>query len=300
MFTHEQLLALLSALPDPTFILTRSGRYIAIFGGSDTRYYHNGHNLVGRLITEVVDQEKANWILSQIQKTLDGNGLQIVEYSLAGNDIKGLNDEGPEESIWFEGRIQKLNFRIDGEEAVLWVASNITARHHLEEQLREQSETDPLTGLANRRKLIQSMKGHHDLYTRYRIPTAILAFDIDYLKNINDQHGHLIGDKVIIALANVCKKELRATDLPARFGGDEFVVLLPQTDVQHAYRMAERIREQAARTFCELNITGTNASVSIGLSEFHPEDLNAEAALDRADNALYSAKMQGRNRVVIF
>ncbi|MFZ1492164.1 MAG: hypothetical protein WAU60_01990 [Candidatus Competibacter denitrificans] len=91
MFIPEQLLAVLAALPDPTFILTRSGRYVAVFGGSDSRYYHDGTNLVGRFITEVVDQERAAWILSCIEKTLDSNGLQIVEYGLAGNDIKSLS-----------------------------------------------------------------------------------------------------------------------------------------------------------------------------------------------------------------
>jgi diguanylate cyclase (GGDEF)-like protein len=300
MFTNDEFLAILATLPDPAFILTRSGRYVAVYGGSDSRYYHDGHNLVGRLISDVVDQEKATWVLSHIEKTLASEGLQFVEYSLAGNDIKGLHDQGPERPIWFEARIQKLNFLVDGEEAVLWVASNITHRHDLQEQLRTQSETDPLTGLANRRKLMKSIKSSYEIYTRYRIPTSILAFDIDNLKNINDQHGHLIGDKVITALAAVCKKELRATDLPARFGGDEFVVLLPQTDLHHAESMAERIRQQAALTFRDLNIMGANASVSIGLSEFHSEDTHFEQALDRADNALYKAKTQGRNRVVVF
>lgn len=273
MFTTEQLLAILASLPDPAFILTRSGRYIAVFGGSDLRYYHNGSHLIGLSISDVLNPEKAAWFLEQVERTLLGDGLQIIEYSLSGKDIKGISEEGPQEPIWFEGRIQKLNFPIEGEETVLWVASNITARHELEEQLRAQSETDPLTGLANRRRLMESLKSNHELYSRYRIPTSILAFDIDNLKKINDQHGHLVGDTVIVALANVFKNEFRTTDLPARFGGDEFIVILPQTDLQHAKLMAERIRLQALSTFRALAIDGPNATVSIGLSEFYPNDI---------------------------
>ena len=271
---------------------------MAVFGGSDLRYYHNGCSLVGSSISDVLNPEKATWFLDQIEKTLLDGGLQIVEYSLSGKDIKGLDSEGPQDPIWFEGRIQKLNFPASGEETVLWVASNITARHDLEEQLRAQSETDPLTGLANRRKLMDSLRKNYELYSRYRIPTSVLAFDIDNLKKINDQHGHLIGDTVIGALANIFKSEFRTTDLPARFGGDEFIVLLPQTDLQHAKVMAERIRQQAVSTFKALNIAGPNATVSIGLSEFNPTDTSFEGALDRADNALYRAKELGRNQVI--
>lgn len=297
-FSSEQLSAILATLPDPAFILTRSGRYAAVFGGADLRYYHDGSGLVGLKIGDVLLPEKADFFLGEIATALDGGGLHIVEYSLSGSDVKGLKDEGPGKPIWFEGRIQRLAFQVEGEDAVLWVASNITPRHELETQLREQSETDPLTGLANRRKLMAALQQHFELFRRYRTPATILTFDIDHLKHINDRHGHLNGDRVITALAGVCKNELRCNDIPARFGGDEFVVLLPQTDRHSAFAMAQRIRVQAMRVFAELAIPGAEATVSIGLSEFEAEDTSFDNALERADNALYRAKAQGRNQVV--
>lgn len=296
-FSSQQLSAILAALPDPVFILTRSGRYAAVFGGSDQRYYHDGSGLVGLTIGDVLLPEKADFFLGEIATALHGGGLHIVEYTLSGSDVKGLTEEGPGEPIWFEGRVQRLAFQVEGEDAVLWVASNITSRHELETRLREQSETDPLTGLANRRKLMAALQQHFELFSRYRTPATILTFDIDHLKHINDRHGHLNGDRVIAALATVCKNELRCNDIPARFGGDEFVALLPQTDRHSAAAIAQRIRLQAQRGFAELAIPDIEATISIGLSEFEPADTAFDNALERADNALYRAKAQGRNQV---
>lgn len=156
-FSLVQMSALLAALPDPVFVLTHSGLYAAIFGGTDTRYYHDGQWLVGQRLTDVLEADKADWFLQEIRHTLALGRLHVVEYSLSGHDIKGLSSEGPQEAIWFEGRVQPLDFLVLGEPAVLWVASNITARHDLEHRLRVLSETDELTGLPNRRHLMERL-----------------------------------------------------------------------------------------------------------------------------------------------
>lgn len=130
-FSTQMLAATLDALPDPAFILSRSGRYVAVFGGTDKRYYHDGSGLVGLSIGDVLAPEKTLWFLAQIETVLQTRQLLVVEYALSGSDVKILNDEGPSEAIWFEGRVQALNYQVDGEEVVLWVASNITASHQL-------------------------------------------------------------------------------------------------------------------------------------------------------------------------
>jgi len=130
--------AILAAFPDPVFILTRSGRYAAVYGGTDRRYYHDGESLVGKNMHEVLKAEKADWFLGEIAKALESDGMHIVEYALAGSDVLGIDvQEGPENIIWFEGRVQALNFSVDGEEAVFWVASSITHRIEIEMQLAE-------------------------------------------------------------------------------------------------------------------------------------------------------------------
>ncbi|MGG7092361.1 GGDEF domain-containing protein [Shewanella indica] len=299
MFSLSQTLSIFAALPDPVFILTRSGRYAAVLGGADSRYYHDGTALIGQYISQVIQPPKCEWFLSQIAQALLSRRLRVVEYSLSGNDVMGLTEQGPTESIWFEGRIQALDFQVDGEDAVIWVASNITRRHYLELELRERCERDPLTQLYNRRKLLKLLTENLTLFQRYRTPTSILIFDLDNLKKLNDSSGHLMGDKAIVTLGEVCLAGLRAQDSASRYGGDEFVILMPHTAAKQAQPIAERLRNECARRLRALGIAAECASISGGLSEFQCSDTNIDALISRADAALYQAKAQGRNRIVL-
>ncbi len=298
MFSISQMSAILMALPDPAFILTRSGRYAAIFGGADSRYYHDGSGLVGKTLDDVLAEDKARWFAREIRQALDTRRLHVVEYCLAGSDVKGLLDQGPQSTIRFEGRIQALDFPVLEEDAVLWVASNITARSELEAKLRLQSETDALTGLCNRRKLRDALMEHFSVFTRYHTPTALLIFDIDNFKRVNDEFGHPRGDDAIVIAANVCRSELRNTDIAARLGGDEFVVLMPHTSLEQARMIAERLRMCVALALREAGTIGSGTTISGGLSELLSTDTSFEDVVKRADDALYRAKRSGRNQIV--
>lgn len=297
LFSQEQIVGMLTALPDPAFIFTRSGRYAALFGGADNRYYHDGSSLVGKTIADVLSDERAEWFVQQIGIALDRPGMHVVEYPLSGRDVRGLSNEGPPDVIWFEGRVQSLGYQVQGEDAVLWIASNITASKRLEKQLRMFSETDSLTGLANRRKLMQMLNEHFELHVRYGTTCAVLIFDIDEFKGINDRYGHLCGDRALQSTAEVCRSVLRSTDFPARLGGDEFVVLMPHTTRELAHPIAERLRLRVAEQLRLLESLGDGATISGGLSEMLPGDHSFEDVLKRADVALYNAKRQGRNRI---
>jgi diguanylate cyclase (GGDEF)-like protein len=298
VLSSEQIASVLKALPDPAFLLTRSGRYAAIFGGADVRYYNEIGFLAGKTMSGLLVPAKAEWFLGEIHKALATRSLHVVEYGLDGEDLLGMDGKVRLKASWFEGRVQALDFQVDGEDAVLWVASNITARHQLEAQLRLHSESDELSGLYNRRKLMTSLAEHYQVFRRYGTPTTLLIFDIDHFKNINDQFGHLFGDKAIRAAADVCRDELRSTDFPARLGGDEFVVLMPHTSREHAAPIAERLRLRVAEALLRLGAIGGGGTISGGLSEFLAGDAHAEDALKRADDALYRAKRGGRNRIV--
>ncbi|WP_051293819.1 GGDEF domain-containing protein [Pseudoduganella violaceinigra] len=298
LFSSNQLASLLNALPDPAFILTRSGRYRAIHGGVDTRFYHDSSPLIGKTIHEVMAPDRAAWFQREIETALRGRAMHIVEYSLTPGDIQGLAINGLSCRLWFEGRIQALDFAVDGEDAVLWVASNITARKELEVQLRRLSEVDALSGLLNRRKLMHLLAEHFDTFERYATPMAMLIFDIDHFKRVNDAHGHLAGDIVIKTTADVCRRELRNTDAPARLGGDEFVVLMPHTSGEQAAPIAERLRQRIAESLHALGAVGEGATISGGLAEFGAADASCEDVLQRGDDALYRAKRSGRNRIV--
>lgn len=298
MINVEQMALVLEALPDPAFVLSRSGKYVAVFGGRDTRYYHNGSGLVGLYISDLIKPDKANWFLDQIDQALASRNLLVVEYELGNRDVKGLPDEGPEQPIWFEGRIQALGFPVDGEDVVLWVASNISERHNLEVRLRALSDTDQLTGLFNRRKLEQDLRLHFESFARHSVPTSILMFDLDNFKRINDTQGHSVGDEVIQAVANICRSSLRKTDTACRFGGDEFVIALPNTGQQQAMQFAQRMHDLLGQELSRFSVEGIGVSASMGATTMLAEDRSYQDTLKRADLVLYEAKSRGKGRIV--
>jgi hypothetical protein len=213
LFTQQQLASILSSLPDPAFILTRSGRYAAVFGGKDVRHYHDGSGLVGMSMFDVLKQEKAQWFADEVAKALRSRVLHIVEYQLCGSDVKGSGD-GPDYAISFEGRVQALGFPVDGEDAVVWVASNITEKNEVQCKLRLLSETDALTGLYNRRKLIETLDDRLAIFERERDQTSVLVFDLDNFKRLNDEMGHHAGDAALVEIARLCRQNLRHWKLP--------------------------------------------------------------------------------------
>lgn len=298
MINIAQMALVLEALPDPTFILSQSGRYVAVFGGKDDRYYHDGSGLVGLYLSDILNAEKSNYYLGIIDQAIKSRRLLIEEYELSNKDVKGLSNQGPSEPIWFEGRIQALDFLVDNEPVVLWVASNISKRHALEMQLRQLSDTDQLTGLYNRRRLERDLNHLFDTYNRHRIPASILVLDLDNLKMINDQLGHHMGDKVIMAVADTCRQQFRKTDSAYRFGGDEFVIALPGVEYEQAIIFAEFLCDCCFKALQQHAVKGLFASVSIGVATIEAGDTSYEDTLKRADAALYQAKRDGKNRVI--
>lgn len=296
LFTQQQLTSILSSLPDPAFILTRSGRYAAVFGGKDIRHYHDGSGLVGLSMFDVLKEEKARWFAAEIEKALQTRALHIVEYELSGSDVKGAGD-GPSHSIFFEGRVQSLNFQVDGEDAVVWVASNITDKNEVQRKLRQLSETDALTGLYNRRKLIETLDERLDVFVRERTQTSVLIFDLDNFKRLNDEMGHHAGDAAFVEIARLCRENLRQSDVVARFGGDEFVVVMPETRRDDAVEIAEHLRKHVPITLRQT--LRYESTISGGISEFGSPDRFSSDILRRADEGMYLAKRAGRNRVSV-
>jgi diguanylate cyclase (GGDEF)-like protein len=160
------------------------------------------------------------------------------------------------------------------------------------------SETDELTGLYNTRGFAIAANRLFGQALRYGRAASVLMIDSDNLKTVNDTHGHDAGNQLLRQLANAMQAELRATDVPARYGGDEFIVLLPETPAQGAMDVAERIR--AAIGVRPLDIGGGQVitTVSIGLACFPDDGRTLDALAARADRALYQAKQEGRNKVV--
>lgn len=161
------------------------------------------------------------------------------------------------------------------------------------ELLEQQAASDPLTGLANRRTLQTALEEEVRRAHRYRRPLSLLLIDIDHFKNINDQFGHAAGDQVLRALVEEMNRNTRHSDLLARFGGEEFVLLLPETGEEAAQELAELLRQRTA------NLHGLPCpiTISIGCASLRDDEVPA-SLLERADQAMYRAKRGGRDQVV--
>ena len=165
--------------------------------------------------------------------------------------------------------------------------------------LEKWATTDPLTELFNRRHFFELAERELERCRRLKSDLSFILLDIDFFKQVNDQYGHLIGDQVLISLAKELKKQLRKVDFCCRYGGEEFVLCLPDTPKQGTLDVAERIRIQIEQTpFTSQSGESFSISVSLGIATRKDED-NVEVIIKRADDALYQAKQSGRNQTKV-
>lgn len=183
-------------------------------------------------------------------------------------------------------------------------ASREALQHRLEEveslqgQLRDQAQRDPLTGLYNRRFLEPFLAHELARARRERNALSVALLDIDHFKSINDRHGHPAGDHVIRDVAGRIGRVVRASDVTCRFGGEEYLIVLPQAATEGVVELAERLRLACEREPSVFEGQDIALTVSIGVTTLQPEDADPSALLHRVDRALYAAKVGGRNRVV--
>jgi diguanylate cyclase (GGDEF)-like protein/PAS domain S-box-containing protein len=195
---------------------------------------------------------------------------------------------------------EKLEERVAERTAELEAANaalnrEVAERKRIEAQLQEIATTDSLTGVLNRREFDRLMVNELEKLKRYHTPAlSIIFFDVDRFKQVNDRYGHLIGDRILVEVANVVKTKLRRSDIFARWGGEEFVILA-HGKLDQIHILAEKLRaELAAHTFPELG----HLTCSFGVAEFSASEAMLET-IEKADRQLYAAKAKGRNRVEI-
>jgi len=161
-------------------------------------------------------------------------------------------------------------------------------------ELFRMSVTDPLTGIYNRAKFDEEIKRWYEISRRYNTPLSLIIFDFDDFKRINDRYGHLEGDHILTECVNVIKKGIRITDIFARWGGEEFVILLPNTNKEYAVEMTERLRSMIS-SHCFSGVE--NLTCSFGVAGLEKND-TAETLIKKADKLLYRAKRLGKNTVI--
>lgn len=204
---------------------------------------------------------------------------------------------------WYQCRDQAIEWS-DGRWVRIEIATDITERKNMEQALiaaRQEAElladTDMLTSLNNRRAFFNLGKQALHLAERNATPLSLVMFDLDHFKHINDQYGHAAGDQVLQQIAATATKQVRASDILARLGGEEFALLMPQTRLDQACLLAERLRQRFEQLTLTFQGHSLYCTASFGVSCTSKGDTNLDTLLAQADRALYDAKHSGRNQV---
>ncbi|NCC06274.1 MAG: diguanylate cyclase, partial [Proteobacteria bacterium] len=252
---------------------------------------------VSQPLDAALTPEEAKRLKQIIQANLDDYlAGKIDENTYLTSEIEQVHKDGS--SVWTEAIVRYVRNDRTGAMEIHGVTRDISERRNLRLELERQATTDSLTGVANRRHFLNCALKEIKRCERHDCTLSLLMLDIDHFKAVNDTYGHAMGDTTLKAFAQTCQEELRTSDLFGRIGGEEFALLLVETDVETACKVAERIRVRVekiklfAKDGRPMHIT-----TSIGVAELR---LRAETVSDlmiRADQALYNAKNLGRIRV---
>lgn len=272
----------------------------AVHGYRDTRIrtlsLTTGSSQAARSVHErrpilIEDAQEGNGIASNLPE-LGEAGSSIIAPLLVGQDALGaISLDCFQRYAFSQNDLQLL---------VSFAATAATAIHNaqLHGEVQKQAITDTLTGLYNRRGFIEFGRREVERAIRFVRPLTALMLDLDNFKDINDHYGHLFGDKVLIGVTQRWSQELRQIDLLGRYGGDEFIILLPETNLESAVQVAERLRQKVSQMGFPIGPSNVRLTMSVGVSALDEATLDLETLVQKADHALYEAKRAGRNQVI--
>ncbi len=246
--------------------------------------YDTDEILTGRSVIEFVAPEARHEVIQKIKS----------EYTQAYETCT-IKKDGTVFPVEIRGRM----FEYHGSIIRVSAIRDITEQKKLTRELHNLARTDALTGAYNRRALMEIFDFEYAKSRRYNHHFALLMIDIDFFKKINDEYGHDIGDYVLKRLVSESENQMREADCFARWGGEEFLALLPETELNEAAQVAERLRERISQIVINKDNSRIQITVSIGLTEVTDYESNFDDILKKADTALYSAKAGGRNQVCV-
>ena len=288
---ERRLSAFVNALPNLSFVLDEQGRYLEIIANETSLLAARPSELVGRLIQDVLPPVETAKILDAIGQTIQTGKIQVIDYKIpvvAGGER------------WFEGRIALMEKSDPDRGKVVFMASDITERVQLYQEVQRMANQDVLTGCFNRRHFMTLAAQEIHRSMRYHRPLSLLMIDIDHFKNVNDRHGHQIGDQLLCNLVLLCQKQLRNDDILGRYGGEEFVVMMPETASEGALIASKRLLERIEKMEINTPEGRLSITVSMGLASLDrgfDKTHTLDTLIKSADVALYAAKAAGRNRV---
>ena len=230
--------------------------------------------------------------------------LAKMESSLIDILIKPVNPSELRSRLRAMQQVKNIHDQLDIEKHVLQqkldeerkIREQLTS---INEELKRLSTTDGLTGLANYRYMRNWLTTEYEIATRYKLQLSAIMLDLDNFKDVNDRFGHPFGDYVLKTIASLIQERSRRADFTARYGGDEFVIILPNTDGTAAVNLAQRVHKAVEKHLFDDGQHKCNITISLGISSYPADGVqSAEMLIDFADRALYAAKSRGRNRII--
>ena len=260
----------------------------------------------GKTIAQLIGK-RCFEVLQNRQSPCEGCSVKVTFDTGEPHTKEKLGRYSNVSQIWLEIYTYPIFDEMGRVVSVIEYTRDITKRKQAEEErdilvkkLVHLSRTDDLTGLLNRRALIEKLGDEVRRSRRYKADLALIICDIDYFKEINDTHGHDAGDKVLQIISSLMKDLLRQTDVIGRYGGDEFLLILPETSLKGAREIAERIHDAVKEYEIKIGLDSPiKTTVSLGVAQFDSEKEDVTDLVKRADNALYIAKGKGRDRVYL-
>lgn len=286
--TSSSLLPFIDALPDAVVIVNNDHRIALVNSRAGEMFGHPVDTLKGSDLSMLIPKLHRDTHRHRV-----GDYFQNPTPRSMGLNKRfcGVHADGTEIPV----DITINTIMLDGCVVAMALVRDVSYQRELEERLIRESLTDEMTGFFNRKHFNNQLSALHSGFTRSGLPSSVIMFDFDHFKNINDQYGHAAGDIVLIDTAKMIKEELRPLDVACRIGGEEFAIIMPNTRIESAATLAERIRKQIEATDFRLENTVFHATVTMSVASFLPSDQSYDSLVRRADKALYIGKAAGRN-----
>lgn len=285
---RQRALAVIDAVDAGVLVTNQSGNIVM--------FNRMAHGIFGYLADEVIGKP-LGLLAPDVAADREIEPDSILGHTTQRGEVNAVRKGGED----FPAEISLSKITVNGVTETVVIVRDISNRMAMLDEMRENATTDPLTGLKNRGYLLERCAEVQSVADRYRNPVTVLIIDIDDFRNVNEQHGFSAGDSVLQALSRTCEKVLRRSDVLARIGGEEFIALMPETPMDKATEVAERLRKQFAENRVDFKWQDGPIpfTVSIGIAAYDsPRDKTLEDTIKRADEALFRAKQMGRNRVV--
>lgn len=273
---------ILETVEDIIFTLKQDGIILSLNPSFERMTGWLPEEWIGKHFLPIVHPDDQARMLDFFERMLSGESIAAVE-------LRILTKSGS----YVDSEANSVASSYDDSVTIFGVLRDITERKRAEEQIRLFATTDSLTCIANRREFTRIMESEIERVKRYGTPLSLIMYDLDHFKKVNDTFGHNMGDEVLKTITRLINENIRSIDIAGRWGGEEFMVLLPQTDTAAASKVAEKLREVVE--LHKFDKVG-RITASFGLTQYVPED-DIDSLTKRVDEALYRAKTSGRNRV---